>query len=131
MTDSRLDLLRRSYAAFSASDPDAQVAVWHPDCEWDMGPNVLSEAVFRGHDGLRSFIAETTSLADRVEAEILEVRGHGEDVLIRGVNRFRAYERTVTNQPFGQVCEFRDGLIFRVTQTHDPPPGWEEATPIE
>ena len=134
MADSRLELLRRSYAAYAAGDADAAVEVWHPECEWDMGLNAAatSEPVFRGHDGIRTFITETSSTAD-VQADILEVRGDGDRLLIRGMNRFhmRAYEVDLTNQPFGQVCEFKDGLILRVTQTDDPPPGWEDAEPVE
>jgi hypothetical protein len=133
VTDLRLDLLRRSYAGFNAMDPEAISVFWHADCEWHMGDQGLADPVFHGHDGIRAFIGEIATIADGIESEILEVRDDGGNLLIRGVNSFhiRDHDVDATNQPFGQVAEFRDGLIFRITQTDDPPPGWESAAPIE
>jgi ketosteroid isomerase-like protein len=134
VTDSRLELLERSYEAFAASDAEAAVTVWHPDCEWDMGPAgvVSPEAVWRGHDGIRAFFGEVARTADRVDATMLGVRSEGDKLLVRGVNHFslRDTQAEVSNQPFGQVCEFRDGLLWHVTQTEDPPPGWDDADPV-
>jgi ketosteroid isomerase-like protein len=133
VTDLRVDLLRRSYEGFAAMDADAVKAVWHPDCEWHMGPMILPEPVFHGHEGIDEFMAIVAETAETIDARMLETRVLGAHLLIRGFNTFRMRRHDVdmTNQPFGQVCEFKDGLIFRITQTDDPPPGWEDGEPVE
>jgi hypothetical protein len=34
------------------------------------------------------------------------------------------------DQAGGQVIEFRDSLIERVSEVGDPPPGWDDAEPV-
>ena len=94
---------------------------------------VLPVPVFYGYDGIREFIAIVAETAETIDARMLETRSLGPNVLTRGFNTFRMRRHDVdlTNQPFGQVCEFKDGLILRVTQTDDPPPGWEDAEALE
>ena len=44
--------------------------------------------------------------------------------------RNRALGIDVASLPFGQVIEFSDRKVLRVTQTDDPPPGWGDAMPV-
>lgn len=56
----KLALAQRSYAAFNAGlDIDALLPLYHPDCEWRMGPTAAAFGTdaFRGHDGLRAWVA--------------------------------------------------------------------------
>ena len=83
---------------------------------------------WRGHDGIRDFIAAIRAEFESYSTEILECRWHGDRLLVRATNTVGT--RTV-DQPLeshvGQVIEFREGLMTRVVQTDDPPPGWDEA----
>ena len=131
--EGRLETLWRSYNAFGARDADALVAAWHPDGEWVMGPGAaaIGDEAFRGHERLREFVRRLDEEFWVVEADMREVREHGETLLVRGLNRMgiRGMDE-VLDFPYGQVVEYRDGLIRRVTQTDDPPPGWEDASPL-
>jgi len=35
------------------------------------------------------------------------------------------------SRSFWQEIEFRDGLILGVTPFDEPPPGWDDATPLD
>jgi ketosteroid isomerase-like protein len=133
VSDWRADLLRRSYAAWAKQDAEALVAVWTPDCEWDMGPVAMAgfNSVYRGHSGLRAFVADAASVFDAISCRILEIREADEHVLVRASQE--GHSRALDLQAamrFGQIAEFHDGLIHRVVQTGDPPPAWADAVPI-
>ena len=62
---------------------------------------------------------------------MLELRLANERLLVRGSmhGRNRALRIDVASLPFGQVVEFSERKVLRVTQTDDPPPGWDDAVP--
>ena len=56
-------LLERSFAAFNSGDADALLPLYTEDCVWDVsrfrrGFGAGLAQVYRGHEGLRSFLAE-------------------------------------------------------------------------
>jgi len=124
-----------SYAAFVARDGERLVAQYDPEIVWDFGPMAAAapQRIWTGHAGLRALLDEFAATLADYDVRPLELRWHGEQVLVRAT--FRAF---VAHMPevgvestFGQVIDFREGLIFRVLNTDDPPPGWENATPAE
>ncbi len=135
MTDWRVELCRRSYAAWAAHDPDALRDVWSEESEWDMGPVGATGLgpVYRGHDGLSRMFEEITGAFAAFAPRIIELRLFGEAVLVRGdaIGTSELMGAEITTAPFGQVIEFEPGRILRVTQTDDPPPHWEDAQPVE
>lgn len=133
MTDEELvRLCQASYAAWNAGDVEALVPLYHSDCEWVVGAAQagLGVDVFHGHQGLRDFMREVRGSFAEYRNEILEIRRDGDRVLIRGTIAGRSPAFGEISQHQAQLGEFRDGLIFRVTQTDDPPPGWDEARPL-
>ena len=134
MTDEeRLDLCRRSYAAFSAQDIEMIEGMYHPDFEWHLGDMGLAVGtpVFAGASGLRDFMRLLTDEFGGFHTDIVEARGHGEQLLLRSRMRARPLQgETTVEQRLAQVIEFRDGLFWRVFQTDDPPPGWDEGRPL-
>jgi ketosteroid isomerase-like protein len=58
-------LLEASFAAFNRVDIDTLLELYTEDCVWDMtrfpGVGLAVSEVFRGHDGLRAFLAEFRS----------------------------------------------------------------------
>ena len=134
MGDPLAEMTRRSYAAFSRLDTEALLAVWHVDCTWDMGPWVLvsPEPVWRGHDGLARFVETCRRDFQSWNVWIEEGRRDADVVLVRG--SMRVVLGTMPEpleSRFGQVITFRDGLLHHIVQTDDPPPGWEDAEPVE
>ncbi len=135
VADRRIERVRASYAAFASWDAEALVALYHPDAVWDLGTLAAAapRRLWEGHAGVRDLLAENAATLAAFEPRVLELRLDGERLLVRG-----AYRLSVERMPgfdvestYGNVFEFRDGLILRVTNTDDPPPGWENATPVE
>jgi ketosteroid isomerase-like protein len=132
----KLALGQRSYAAFSAGpDIDAVLAVWHPECEWRMGSMgaAFGTESFRGHQGLRAWVAAIEEGWESFAVEIDEARITGEGVVLaRGHahGRSRGTYMELSIPRFWQRSTVRDGLLFSVEQFDEPPPAWDEATPI-
>ena len=128
MTDWRAEVCRSSYAAFVAGDAEALVKLYEPDCEWDVGPMAAAGAgpVFRGHAGLRDWMAELTGAFDGFAPRIMEIRKSGDRLLVRGdaIGTSQVMGVDTATAPFGQVIEFRNRRILRVTHTDDPPTNW-------
>jgi ketosteroid isomerase-like protein len=130
--EERLELTRRSYAAWSAGDEDGVVALFHPECEWRLGDlgAALGAEGYRGHDGMRQFMRDLTTFFQGMRGEITEARAAGDRILVRSWVAGRSDAFGDISQRQAQVVEFRDGRILRISQTRDPPPGWEEARPL-
>ena len=90
----------------------------------------LGAAVYRGHDGRRQFMHDLLTFFDGMHGEIDQARAAGERILVRSWVAGRSDAFGDVSQRQAQVLEFRDGRILRITQTEDPPPGWEEARPL-
>jgi ketosteroid isomerase-like protein len=135
MGDWRADLCRASYSAWVAGDASSLLALYDPDCEWDLGYMAAAGMgpAYRGHAGLCDLMRDMTAAFDGFAPRIFELRLRGEQMLIRcdavGTSNLMGIETATA--PFGQVIEFRDGRILRVAHTYDPPPGWEDAQPVE
>ncbi len=123
-----------SYAAFVAGDADALVALYHRECVWDFGPMAAAfpRREWRGHEGVRDLVGEFGATLADFEPSIAELRRDGDRMLVRGAARLDLERASplVVQGGFGQVVEFRDERILRVTVTDDPPPGWDDATPV-
>jgi ketosteroid isomerase-like protein len=134
VTDWRADLCYRSYAAWVAEDSDALIGLFAENCEWNVEAMAATGIgpVYRGHEGLRRFMREITADWEAFEPVVLELRAADERLLVRGSmhGRNRALGIDVASLPFGQVVEFTDRKVLRVTQTDDPPPGWADAMPV-
>jgi ketosteroid isomerase-like protein len=131
MTDERVEIVRRYYAALAEMDRvlgdpessdeergdavEAAVARWHEDCEWAPDAAALIEgATFHGHDGLRDFYSMLAEVMASVEIDLDDVQQIGEYAL--AVGRLRARGRgsgATIEEEHGVVYELRDGLIAR------------------
>jgi ketosteroid isomerase-like protein len=130
--EERLELTRRSYAAWSEGDVEGMVALFDPECEWRLGDlsAALGTDVYRGHDGLRRFMHDMRTFFHGMRGEIDEPRAEGERILVRSRVAGRSDAFGEISQRQAQILEFRDGRILCITQTGDPPPGWEKARPL-
>jgi ketosteroid isomerase-like protein len=129
--EDRLDLVKRSWSAFSNRDADALTPLFAPDCEWTMTPAVaamLGER-FIGHDGIRSLVQIFVDNASSLRGEIVEAKvAEDGTLLLEGRNVARsAVVGAETEFRLWQVIEFQDRFILRVTDLEEPPPGWDTA----
>jgi ketosteroid isomerase-like protein len=80
------------------------------------------QAIFRGYEGLRKFLSLLHEDIGVVDNRALEVIDLGDDrVFVMGSMTIRGATSGVVldGPPFGQVIEFRDGLICRVDNYSD------------
>lgn len=120
MTKQNLELVREGYAHFQAGDYerllDFLLSNASPDVEIYSRFGGFSGEPYRGHDGLRAWLAEIQENFDRFEPWIDEARDAGADrILAFGGIRFRARESGIDMaERMGWVYEFRDGRLRRM-----------------
>jgi ketosteroid isomerase-like protein len=83
--------IERAYQAVSRFDADALVALCQPDVEFRSRVGEADAVTYRGHDGVRDYIATLSEVFAWVRTEPLEVIDEGDRAVV--CNRFRARGR--------------------------------------
>jgi ketosteroid isomerase-like protein len=117
----RNDLARRFLERLGRLDVDGAVSLVTSDYEGSAGSEVpLSgeKRFYRGHDGLRAWVAETADRWGAYEVERLRFRDYGDALLVIGANRTSGQRNPFgsAEQPrtFVAVMRFDGGLIRSV-----------------
>jgi ketosteroid isomerase-like protein len=124
MSPENVELIRRSFDAWSRGDVDGFVALYHPDCKWDFShfDGWPEEDTYTGHSGLRRLFEQWLSAWEdfRVEPEEL-TPVDDERVLVqaRTFSHGRGSGVYVESPPFWQVCTLREGKLLRVVSYTD------------
>jgi ketosteroid isomerase-like protein len=113
--------IQSSYRAFRENDPDALVALYHPDAVWDLTAYGAwpEDPVYRGRDGIRAMLDFMWEVNEKYDNQVLEIVPAGpERYFVRGeITLTGAGSGIEMRSPeFGQLITFRDGLILRVEQ---------------
>jgi ketosteroid isomerase-like protein len=120
MNEQNLELVREGYAHFRAGDYDRLLEFLVTNAAADVEIysrfGGFSGEPYRGHEGLRAWLAEIQENFDRFEPWIDEARDAGDDrVLAFGGIRFRARGSGIDMaEQMGWVYEFRDGRLQRM-----------------
>jgi ketosteroid isomerase-like protein len=108
-----VELVRRSFEAISAWDIDRLLRLYDPEIEFlPLTGTQVETGGYRGHDGVRSYLAEARDLW-----EVLEPDGHhyedlGDRVIVAGTCRVRGRASGAESHPAcAWVIGVRDGLI--------------------
>jgi len=121
MAPSNADLVRGSFAAFNARDLDALLAISDPDSEWVPFRAQLEGSSYRGHAGIRQFLADMDADWSEFTIEPSEVREEGARVVvigrITGIGRGSGVEIDTVG---GFVFQVHGGLITSVVSHSDP-----------
>jgi ketosteroid isomerase-like protein len=106
-------LVRRTFEAISAWDIDQLLTLYHPDVVFlPLTGTRVETGGYRGHDGVRAYLAEARDLW-----EVLEPEGHsyedlGDRVVVAGTCRVRGRASGAESTPVcAWVMGVRDGLI--------------------
>ena len=106
-------LVRRTFEAISAWDIDELLTLYHPDVVFlPLTGTRVETGGYRGHDGVRAYLAEARDLW-----EVLEPEGHsyedlGDRVVVGGTCRVRGRASGAESTPVcAWVMGVRDGLI--------------------
>lgn len=89
MSGENLDLVRRGMAAFDRSDWEAVFELLDPDIEWGYQPAHPEVPSFRGHEGVRDFLALWAEAWDEYRFEPEELVEVGDSVVVGGRERGR------------------------------------------
>ena len=117
MSQENVEVVLQLHAAFNEADLDALLSGWDAGAEYHaaMTQSVEGdEGVFRGHDGLRRWWQELRDLYDGLRSEVLEVRDHGEQVVVSFTIRGRGKGSGVLleGQELTQVFTVRQGKVI-------------------
>jgi ketosteroid isomerase-like protein len=102
------------YEAFARRDLDAALALFDPAVEfWPQGTAELAARTepYRGHDGIRAYFRDVTTLWDELRVEPDDFRAAGGGVVVFGTAHGRAGDR-VLEQPVIWVWKLREGRVL-------------------
>ena len=112
--------MRQAVARWGAGDDDGLldflISISAPDIELYSRFGGFGGEPYRGHDGLRAWLADIEENFERLDPWLDETRAAGDDrVLALGGISFRARESGVEMaERTGWVFEFRNGLLRRM-----------------
>jgi len=107
-----IEIVRRGIEAYNGSDLDALLELSHPDICMVPVRALLEGSEYRGHDGVRRFLADMDEDWAEREISATEMRDLDGRVLVLGT--FRAVGRasgTEVVQPVSWMAELRDGRL--------------------
>jgi ketosteroid isomerase-like protein len=110
--EEKVNLLKKSYAAFNARDIDRVLASLTPDVAW---PNMMEMITIHGRNAVRDYWTGQFEVIDP-EVQPVSFEPRGDDVAVK-------IHQKVTNKDTGHVFEadvthiysFRDGLVSKMT----------------
>jgi ketosteroid isomerase-like protein len=91
MSQENVEAIERGYEALSRLDAGALVALCEPDVEFHSRIAEAEHVTYRGHDGVRDYVASMSEAFEWIRTEALEVIDGGERIVV--CNRFRARGR--------------------------------------
>jgi ketosteroid isomerase-like protein len=120
-----VEIVERTLAAFSRRDLDAMLAESDPDIE--VRPAVLGGldgTVYRGHAGLRDFVADLDAAWREFRVEPEEFRDLGDTVLMLGRTLARGMRSGVElDTPSAYLFGLRDGKVHTIRTFTSPQDG--------
>jgi ketosteroid isomerase-like protein len=114
MSQENVDTFRRNNEAVSRGDIEAFLVALDPDIEF-IPRRAAVQGVYRGHEGMRKFVAENAESFDLYQVSHQEFRDLGDRFLAFGTVRVRGKESGAeVTTPTAMVATFRDGKMVRV-----------------
>jgi ketosteroid isomerase-like protein len=123
MSEENLDLMRRAFDAFGERDVEGFVRCMDPEVEFE--PRLAGvEGSYRGHDGIRRFMADGSDVLELIRTDIDEIRDLGDRVLALGTFHFRGRESGAKGAtPFALLGTVRRGQFVQLKDYGDPAAG--------
>ena len=108
------ELVKRTFRAISAWDLDAVPRLYHPDVEFlPLTGTRVETGGYRGHEGVRAYLAEARELWDVLEPEGHEYIEMEDRVFVAGHCRVRGRSSGAESDPVcAWVIVVRDGRII-------------------
>jgi ketosteroid isomerase-like protein len=116
MTKQDEDTVRAGLAALNRGDVDGMLATLHPEAEMIPLKAVLEGTVYRGHEGLRRWLADMYEDWEDLRIDVEEVRALT-DGRVLVLARFHAQGRSsgvLLDQPAAWICRLVDGQVAKL-----------------
>jgi ketosteroid isomerase-like protein len=113
MSQENIEGIERAYEAMSELDAETLVAHCDPDVEFRSRVAEADDVTYRGHDGVRDYVASFAEVFEWVRTEALDVVEESDRAVV--CNRFRARGRhsgVEVEERFFQALRFRDGKVL-------------------
>jgi ketosteroid isomerase-like protein len=112
MAQESVEIVRAAIDAWNRGDFDAWIGAWDEQAEFYPLRAQLEGQAYRGHDGLRQFVAEMAEGGEQVRFEVDEIRGAGEQLVALGRLRARGPASGVERDiPLALVGVVRDKKV--------------------
>ena len=116
MSQADVDTIRAGLAALNRRDVDGMLATLQPDAELVPLRAVLEGIVYRGHEGLRRWLADMAEDWDDLRIDTDDVRAL-DDGRVLVLARFHARGKSSgvsLDQPAAWICELVEGKVARI-----------------
>jgi uncharacterized protein len=124
MAEGNLRLVARFIDAYNRRDGSTLEQLSDPELEWSPAiAQALEQGVYRGHDGLRRYLADIEDTWDEMRIVIDDIRDMGDRIVLLGRVRGRGrLSGVVVDEPFGTFTELSEGKVARMRAflAHDP-----------
>lgn len=115
MSEKDLEIIRAGVAALNRGDVDGVANALDPDVELVPLRAVLDGTVYRGHDGMRRWLADMGEDWTRFELHLQEIRElTGGQVLVQARMSLRGKSGVALDSPAAWLCELRAGRVSRI-----------------
>lgn len=116
MSQENVELFKRAWDAGDRRDDEALLAVLDVEVQWHAAlPMLGADAVYRGHDEVRSFLSEVREVLGDTRFEFPDIRDAGDRVIALGHFRGRGEASGIEAEtPFAYIVDFKHGKAIRV-----------------
>jgi ketosteroid isomerase-like protein len=115
MSAKDLEIIRVGVEALNRGDVDGLAEALDPDVELVPLRAVLDGTVYRGHEGMRRWLADMGEDWTRFELDLQEVRElEGGQVLVQATMRLRGKSGVALDSSAAWLCELRCGRVSRI-----------------
>ena len=120
MSQENVEIVRAAYEAFNARDVDWLVRLAAEDCEWQPLRAQLEGIAYRGHEGVRQFVADMDEDWETFRIDPLEFHDRQELVAVVGRVSALGHSGVEVDSVAGFVFELQRGRISRIVSHSDP-----------
>jgi ketosteroid isomerase-like protein len=122
MSEENVQAVLNAFRAFQRRDEQTLFAGYAPDIEWDLSGYSpwTDQALFRGHDGIRSFFRQWLADFDHYETEARDPVDVEDRVVVTVLDRaIGKRSGAQIERVHAQIWTFRDGLVARIQVLDD------------
>jgi ketosteroid isomerase-like protein len=110
-----VETIREGIAALNRRDVDGIAATLDPDVELVPLRAVLDGSAYRGHEGMRRWLADMSEDWTDFEFALDDVRELGPGrVLVQATMHLRGQSGVALDSPAAWLCDMRDGRVSRI-----------------